>query len=343
MRISYRCPDHIKFALTIERWTSLVRMTRESIDWLDKHEKIYDTWLLIAYAATSCALVQYHTWARRRDPEAMASLKKLRDCVQRWEDAVKPEHMSTRRRTTEIISLLYEATQRPDQPSLRQGLNPTAGVSARAPDSFKGLTFKKDKSRPGGGVFVANERTKEINELLEGTVVAPGDIVDAASEEGVEEGAMKREGGSSSSSGVVAAAPMPPSSRSSAMSNVNPELNDLIGNQVQVLNILDVGHASGALQEQLTVADTGYMEGLPTGIFDWEQFDGLFTRFADPSTGAFGYVPPHTHGLGGDSGNVMPGGGGSFQMAGGGVISSTFPPYTPALYPGGGGSHGDGL
>jgi hypothetical protein len=33
-------------------------MTEESIDWLDAHERMYDVWLLIAYATTSCALVQ---------------------------------------------------------------------------------------------------------------------------------------------------------------------------------------------------------------------------------------------------------------------------------------------
>jgi len=58
MRISYSCPAHLKFGLTVEKWTALVKMTEESIDWLDANEGTYDVWLLIAYAATSCALVQ---------------------------------------------------------------------------------------------------------------------------------------------------------------------------------------------------------------------------------------------------------------------------------------------
>jgi len=58
MRISYSCPEHLKFSLTVEKWTSLVKMTSESIDWLDAHDRVYDVWLLVAYAATSCALVQ---------------------------------------------------------------------------------------------------------------------------------------------------------------------------------------------------------------------------------------------------------------------------------------------
>lgn len=58
MRISYTCPTHLKFSLTVEQWTKLIKLTDEAIDWLDAHEEMYDVWLLVAYAATSCALVQ---------------------------------------------------------------------------------------------------------------------------------------------------------------------------------------------------------------------------------------------------------------------------------------------
>lgn len=58
MRISYTCPAHLKFGLTVETWSALVQLTGESIDWLDAHERMYDVWFLVAYAATSCALVQ---------------------------------------------------------------------------------------------------------------------------------------------------------------------------------------------------------------------------------------------------------------------------------------------
>jgi hypothetical protein len=36
----------------------LVDMTGNAIDWLDRNDKVYDVWMLVAYAATSCALVQ---------------------------------------------------------------------------------------------------------------------------------------------------------------------------------------------------------------------------------------------------------------------------------------------
>jgi len=118
MRISYSCPDHLKFGLNVERWTALLQMTGDAIDWLDAHDRLYDVWLLVAYAATSCALVevsleilssiafltfsflQYHTWVRRRDADAAVKLRKLRDCVRKWEASISPDHMSARRKVS---------------------------------------------------------------------------------------------------------------------------------------------------------------------------------------------------------------------------------------------------
>ena len=58
MRISYSCPAHLKFNLTIDQWTELVRMCGDAIVWLDAHESLYDIWMMIPYSITSCALVQ---------------------------------------------------------------------------------------------------------------------------------------------------------------------------------------------------------------------------------------------------------------------------------------------
>ncbi|KAG6880276.1 hypothetical protein C0992_001845 [Termitomyces sp. T32_za158] len=128
--------------------------TPRTADWLEANDYLYDVWLLVAYAATSCALVQYHTWARRKDDEAAAKLRKLKDIVRRWEGSISPDHMSARRKTAEIIALLYEATQGP-HPTVMEAppLNPTGGVTVKTPVS--GLDYKKDPTRPGGGVFVA--------------------------------------------------------------------------------------------------------------------------------------------------------------------------------------------
>ena len=65
MRISYTCPEHLKFALTVEKWSELVQLTGTAIDWLNENERMYDVWLLVAYCATSCALVQVRSIADR--------------------------------------------------------------------------------------------------------------------------------------------------------------------------------------------------------------------------------------------------------------------------------------
>src|ERR1700719_1429186 len=56
MRISYTCPEHLKFTMEPEDWQQLVQLTGESIEWLDANERVYDVWFVVAYCATSCAL-----------------------------------------------------------------------------------------------------------------------------------------------------------------------------------------------------------------------------------------------------------------------------------------------
>ena len=69
MRISYSCPSHLKFGLTVEQWTKMVVLTGNAIDWLDANENYYDVWLLVAYSATSCALVQVSVFIYLYDSE----------------------------------------------------------------------------------------------------------------------------------------------------------------------------------------------------------------------------------------------------------------------------------
>ncbi|KAF8077696.1 fungal-specific transcription factor domain-containing protein [Lyophyllum atratum] len=177
MRISYTCPAHLKFGLTVEQWSNLVALTAESIDWLDANDHIYDVWLLVAYAATSCALVQYHTWARRKDEDAAAELRKLRDTVRRWEGSISPDHMSARRKA-EIISLLYEATQGPHLPMEAPALNPTGGVTVKPP---VGLDYRKDPTRPGSGVFIAHGQTAKDGTFKD---IPAGVIINSSSDSG---------------------------------------------------------------------------------------------------------------------------------------------------------------
>jgi hypothetical protein len=60
MRISYSCPAHLKFSLTVERMSGLVHMSREVIEWLslEENERIFDCCYVVGYAATAAALIQ---------------------------------------------------------------------------------------------------------------------------------------------------------------------------------------------------------------------------------------------------------------------------------------------
>ncbi|KAH9180500.1 fungal-specific transcription factor domain-containing protein [Lactarius sanguifluus] len=267
MRISYSCPEHLKFALTVESWTNLVELTGDAIDWLDQNDKMYDVWMLVAYAATSCALVQYHTWARRQDQDAAAKLKKLRDCVRRWEKSLSPDHMSARRKTAEIIALLYEATQGPPLPMERPALNPTTNVTTKKPPPFGGLSYERDPSRPGGGVFIAHGKVKGAYPDITPTV-----IIESTSEE-EDEGEVKsllfRRTGSREPMGALE---LRLAATQDEKVNVNPVLNEggMTGSEnVRVMNLLDSAPASTRALEQFAIADNNWLDGIPGGMFDW--------------------------------------------------------------------------
>ncbi|KAF9532200.1 fungal-specific transcription factor domain-containing protein [Crepidotus variabilis] len=371
MRISYSCPAHLKFAMTVEQWSGLVEMTADCIDWLDSHDSLYDIWFLITYAATSCALVQYHTYVRRKDQQAAGKLLKLRDCVRRWEAGVSPEHMSAKRKSSEIISLLYEATQGPQLPLQAPMLNPTGGVKPKEPVV---LEYKKDPSRPGSGVFIANSKRPDMQEL-EGVVISKSDDEDGESEgeeaspaaqatvvasspslsannhndkarpdlpsartpssSSVPKFARKRtlppdafeqsmftapaptamqllgtipysadiksqEAQLAAATGPNAAplvklTPLTAGAKGGHYMNVNPAMNlqaQAGAGNVQVMNVLDSSVPSGNNLADFQMADNGFLEGLPGGMFDWGQWDNFFSRFGHH---------PHAHGNPGSS------------------------------------------
>lgn len=52
--------------------------------------------------------------------------------------------------------------------------------------------------------------------------------------------------------------------------NVNPAMENVSAGNVQVMNVLDVPQASNTL-EQFALTDTGFLEGIPGGMFDWGE------------------------------------------------------------------------
>jgi hypothetical protein len=159
MRITYTCPPHLTVRLKTHIWNEVVDRSREAIEWLAQNDEALDTLFIYAYTATSCALVQYHTWARRRDPSALDALRLVKEVALKWETTVQPDQMSIRRKTCETMTLLYEAALKTNPESAVDkmdrplDINPTAGVSTR--DAFGRAVYVKEVRRPNGGVWVA--------------------------------------------------------------------------------------------------------------------------------------------------------------------------------------------
>jgi hypothetical protein len=190
--------------------------------------------------------------------------------------------MSARRKTAEIIALLYEATQGPPLPvDSPPALNPTGGVKGKPPPPVNGLQYKKDPSRQGSGVFIARGAT-----LTENYKDIPG-VVISSTDTGSEGSQSELDTNTSTSaamprpSSMVNITPLGGDRAEQRFPNVNPAMNNVMATapgNVQVMNVLDVPQASNTL-EQFAMADTGFLEGIPGGMFDWGQWDNFFSRF----------------------------------------------------------------
>lgn len=187
MRISFICPPHIQFCLNVTEWSKVIDNSRAAIEWFVKHDRYWETWFPTSYALVSCALCQYHAWARRKDPEAVASLLLLRDAVKRWETSTNLVEHVGRAKTGEIICLLYEVTQSKHQPSgPSRAIAPTPGVRDRSSASTDTLIFRKD-SKTGGAYITSDPRiAAELHDMTQGIIITePSTPVTSA---GLEEG-----------------------------------------------------------------------------------------------------------------------------------------------------------
>ncbi|PWY98755.1 hypothetical protein BCV70DRAFT_145768, partial [Testicularia cyperi] len=174
MRISYICPTHLKFSLTIERMSSLIQYSSEAISWVDKNDFYLDTMQIVSYCLVSCATVQYHAWIRRGDHNAQNQLKKLNEVMQRYrKENEDPDDTSMRGKAASVISLLCDSAQGVYANSPCSGsLNPTAGVTNRkSRENVRGIVFRPDASRPGGGVYVAADQSLFLKDLPQGTII----------------------------------------------------------------------------------------------------------------------------------------------------------------------------
>ena len=212
-------------------------------------------------------------------------------------------------------------------------LNPTGGVTLKKPVD---LDFKKDPTRPGGGVFILHGKGNEFKDVPDGVISASEEEKDSEGEVASPATAVASSiflhrtnyndpdsthylpsrsslpsyrpslpnsaispitnsagdgivtpvsavrspvgsnqsnvGSGSKAAPLVNLTPLNPAGRGTNYNNVNvnPAMNytqSAPGN-VQLMNVLDAAHTNLA---DFAVADNGFLEGIPGGMFDWSM------------------------------------------------------------------------
>ncbi|GHJ88873.1 hypothetical protein NliqN6_5275 [Naganishia liquefaciens] len=305
LRLQFTLPKHIKLAMNIATWSKLLRLSHEVIEWLERHEDALDTIYVFAYAISNCALIQYHTWVRRREERSLKALETLRNIVQRWEAALQPDHMSIRRKTIEVMTLLYEAAKKAHKDDLQinsSALNPTTGVKRRHPDMLKKIVWRPDPNQPSHGVFVATDLDPN-SELL--SDLAPNTLITGTQDPSPKDSQQPANGNTQTQTGAAAAnvgtQPINQWANAGGPNGENvtylhldpaltylpdmPELPAPTGeayDTAMLLNMFDQPGNQSNLN-QAALVDQNMLEGLPTG-FDWNAWDTYFNRFDGLST-----------------------------------------------------------
>lgn len=155
-------------------------------------------------------------------------------------------------------------------------LNPTAGVTAHPPASE--LVYKKDDSRPGGGVFVAKGSKEGYKDL------PPGVVIESSEEEGGPSRSDRKQSSAADSAayaesrfpGAGPSVPLIGSPSSMVQSlgggadqNVNPTMTDVLTMGPQSAHVMNVLGAP-LMSSSSAMVDLG-LEGMPGGMFDWGE------------------------------------------------------------------------
>ena len=159
----------------------------------------------------------------------------------------------------------------------RPALNPTSNVTTKKPPPLGGLSYERDPSRPGGGVFIAHGDVKGAY-----PEIAPGLIIESNSDEDdegevmsllFEEDGLTRAADGEPSPGAEehegsGAQPAPAATQDEKV-NVNPVPKEGGSENVRLMNLLDSAPASTRALEQFAMADNNWLDGIPGGMFDW--------------------------------------------------------------------------
>ncbi|KIY67758.1 hypothetical protein CYLTODRAFT_454194 [Cylindrobasidium torrendii FP15055 ss-10] len=177
MRHSFIVPNHIGFNLDIPAWMKLRAAADDALRWVTAHPSVLDAPFMVSYAIILCALIQYHTWARRKEVEGITALQQLQTAIDGWSQALPDDFLSLKRSEYAVIQVFLDAVEKVHQPGYssfesKRGLSPTVGVQNRLPTSTVGFALLSDGTSSSGGILVITaEKAKEIKDLPPGTVI----------------------------------------------------------------------------------------------------------------------------------------------------------------------------
>ncbi|KIR75240.1 hypothetical protein CNBG_9317 [Cryptococcus deuterogattii R265] len=183
MRWSFIVPQYLSFDLNLEVWTLVCPAARSSLEWAANLRDPSELLFFGPYALGLSCLIQYHSYARRREWDGVVVLERLlTNGIEKW--APRWAHLPLQAAQLSIVQLLYSSTQRILPSSFHhsntstRGLNPTPGIFNRLSETaVNGITFLKDPSHPKGGVLVATRQAaREVRDLPPGTVIIGGPL-----------------------------------------------------------------------------------------------------------------------------------------------------------------------
>ncbi|WWC90207.1 uncharacterized protein L201_005140 [Kwoniella dendrophila CBS 6074] len=182
---SFIVPPHLDLSLDLQAWDYLDSTSQSALEWVSQLEDPCTLPSFGLYALNMVGLTQYHSYARNRRLDAMVSLGRISETVNKWNEVNDEGKLPLLTSQLQVIPFLYGCAQRVAKEGMTsyalrnsdRGLNPTPGILNKLPELevVDGVAFFKDASHPEGGYFIATKQAaKEIKDLPPNTIILGG-------------------------------------------------------------------------------------------------------------------------------------------------------------------------